>query len=216
MSIPLAARLREATRELHTEVERAGVMRSLLRGELGRAGYCALLRNLHALYLPLEQALARHAAHPGLAALVEPALFRSEALAQDLAGLHGPRWADEIAVVPAARDYAAHLRELDASAPLRLAAHAYVRYLGDLSGGQLLASRVARQLALDEGTGVAFYDFGPAAVVTARAAALRLALDQLARDEDEAAALVDEACAAFVRHRQLFEALSLPTAHTGP
>lgn len=214
MSIPLAARLREATRELHTEVERAGVMRSLLRGELGRAGYCALLRNLHVLYQPLEQGLMRHAAHPTLAALVDPALFRSDALAQDLTALHGPRWADEIAVVPAARDYAAHLRGLDAAAPLQLAAHAYVRYLGDLSGGQLLSGRVAKQLALAGGTGVAFYDFGQPAAVTARAKSLRLALDQLARDEDEAAALVAEACAAFVRHRQLFEALAPPATHT--
>lgn len=213
MSIPLAARLREATRELHTEVERAGVMRSLLRGELGRTGYCALLRNLHALYEPLEQGLARHAGHPALAALVDPALFRSDVLAQDLATLHGPRWADEIAVVPAARDYAAHLRDLDAAAPLHLAAHAYVRYLGDLSGGQMLTQRVARQLDLADGRGVAFYDFGPAAAVAARAKALRLALDQLARDEDEAVALVDEACAAFLRHRHLFEALAPPAAH---
>jgi heme oxygenase len=213
MSIPLAARLREATRELHAEVERAGVMRSLLRGELGRAGYCALLRNLHVLYQPLEQGLMRHATHPALVALVDPVLFRSDGLAQDLASLHGPRWADEIAVVPAARDYAAHLRDLDAAAPLHLAAHAYVRYLGDLSGGQLLASRVTRQLELAAGTGVAFYDFGPAATVAAHAKSLRMALDQLAQDEDEAAALVDEACAAFVRHRQLFETLSPPAAH---
>ena len=212
MSIPLAARLREATRELHTEVERAGVMRSLLRGELDRAGYCALLRNLHALYEPLEQGLARHAGHPALAALVDPALFRSDGLAQDLSSLHGPHWADEIAVVPAASDYAAHLRDLDAAAPLHLAAHAYVRYLGDLSGGQVLASRVSRQLELASGIGVAFYDFGPSATVAAHAKSMRMALDQLAQDEDEAAALVDEACAAFVRHRQLFEALASPAA----
>ena len=44
----LALQLRTDTRALLTEVERTGVMRLLLRGQLDRAGYCALLRNLHA------------------------------------------------------------------------------------------------------------------------------------------------------------------------
>ena len=44
----LALQLRTDTRALHTEVERTGVMRLLLRGQLDRAGYCALLRTLHA------------------------------------------------------------------------------------------------------------------------------------------------------------------------
>lgn len=215
MTIPLAARLREATRELHTQVERAGVMHRLLRGELDRAGYGALLRNLHALYEPLEQGLARHAAHPRLRGLVDPALFRTDALAADLEVLHGRRWPQEIAVVPSAHDYAEHLRRLDDGAPLMLAAHAYVRYLGDLSGGQMLARKVSADLALPEAMGVAFYDFGPAAAVAERARALRSALDGLAQDEGEAAALVDEACAAFRRHRVLFEALEPAVARTG-
>ena len=44
----LALQLRTDTRALLTEVERTGVMCLLLRGQLDRAGYCALLRTLHA------------------------------------------------------------------------------------------------------------------------------------------------------------------------
>ena len=64
---PLTTRLREATRLLHTEVERAGVMRLLLRGQLDRVGYCMLLRNLHAIYAALEAGIGQHSAHSGLA-----------------------------------------------------------------------------------------------------------------------------------------------------
>lgn len=210
MSVPLAARLRAATKPLHQAVERAGVMRSLLRGQLPRSGYLALLRNLHALYQALEPALARHAGHPTLQPLHQPLLARSAALAQDLLVLHGPGWAHELPLQPAAQDYAAHLQQLAASRPGLLGAHAYVRYLGDLSGGQMLAGIVARSLQLPPGEGVSFYDFGPPAQVAALAAALRQGLDLIARDEPEAAALVDEACAAFERHRQLFEQLEQP------
>ena len=52
----LLQRLRDATRTLHAEVERAGLMRLLLRGPLRRADYIGLLRNLHAIYDALELA----------------------------------------------------------------------------------------------------------------------------------------------------------------
>ena len=45
--------------------------------------------------------------------------------------------------------------------PAPLLAHAYVRYLGDLSGGQTIRHILAKAYGLDEaaGTGVSFYAF---------------------------------------------------------
>lgn len=212
MTVPLAARLRAATKDLHHAVERAGVMRSLLRGQLPRGGYVALLRNLHAIYAELEPALARQAGHPQLQAVHQPLLARAPSLAQDLSALHGPAWALELPLQPAAEAYAAHLAQLAGSRPGLLAAHAYVRYLGDLSGGQMLAGIVSRAFQLPPAQGVAFYDFGPPEQVAGLARALRQGLDRIARDDAEADALVDEACAAFERHRQLFEQLDRPLA----
>ena len=64
---PLATALREGTAELHREAERAGILRELLRGRVTRGEYCALLRNLHALYVTLEANRLRHAADPAIA-----------------------------------------------------------------------------------------------------------------------------------------------------
>jgi heme oxygenase len=215
MPIPLAERLRTATHELHAEVERAGVMRQLLRGQIDAAGYCALLRNLHAVYAALEAGLRRHATHPALVPVAKAVLFRGAALERDLDRLHGPGWADDIALVPAAADYAERLRTLAADAPALLAAHAYVRYLGDLSGGQTLARLIAGHLGLAAGEAVDFYDFGPADQVAAMKRDFRAGLDSLADDEALAQALVDEACAAFARHKPLFEQLAEPRATAG-
>lgn len=59
-------------------------------------------------------------------------------------------------------DYVSRIRTLsasDASAPLLLA-HAYVRYLGDLSGGQVIKHRLTKVYDLPEtGEGVRFYQF---------------------------------------------------------
>lgn len=212
MTVPLAGRLRAATKELHTAVERAGVMRPLLRGQLPRADYLRLLRNLHLIYQALEAGLAQQATHPQLSPLLQPQLLRTQALAQDLDDLYGPGWAHGVALEPAAAAYAVHLKSLAATRPGLLAAHVYVRYLGDLSGGQMLARIVAQGLCLAPGVGVAFYDFGPVERVADLGRGLRQALDRIAADEAEAAALVDEACSAFVRHRDLFEQLAQPVA----
>ena len=60
----LAQRLKAETRALHTAAERSRFMSVLLRGQMGRAPCCALLRNLHSIYAALEPALARRALHP--------------------------------------------------------------------------------------------------------------------------------------------------------
>ncbi len=212
MAVPLAARLREATRTLHGQVERAGVMRQLLGGRLDRADYCRLLCNLHAIYEALEQGLARHAKHPGVAPLFDARLYRAAALRADLDALHGPRWPGDITLAAATRDYVERLQALDAHEPALLAAHAYVRYLGDLSGGQVLARLVAGRWDADPALGGCFFDFGGEAEVAVLARAFRGGLDRLAADEAGAVRLIAEACLAFEWHGRLFEELAAAPA----
>ena len=189
---------------LHAEAERAGIMPRLLRGQIDRATYCALLRNLHTIYAALEPALALHAAHPLVAPLHAPTLRRQQALAADLELLHGEGWAAEIPVRPAAADCAQRL----VGQPERLVAHAYVRYLGDLSGGQMLSRIVTESLHLDPGIGVAFYDFGGASDVERLSHRLRQGLDSLPADAASAERIVTEAQLSFGLHIRLFGELA--------
>ena len=110
MSVSLADRLKHETRALHAAAERSSLMGALLGGQVDRPTYCALLRNLAAIYAALEPALLRHAADPLLAPVHAPALHRSAALARDLALLHGAGWADDIALQPATLAYVARLQ----------------------------------------------------------------------------------------------------------
>lgn len=204
----LAERLRADTRGLHTLAERAGIMPALLRGQLDRRSYCALLRNLHPIYAALESSLARHAAHAIVGPVVFPALFRLAALADDLTLLHGDGWADDLPLQPAAAAYALRLRDIDATSPALLVAHAYVRSLGDLSGGQLLRGIVAKSLGLGNDQGTRFYAFGSAADVSQHLHAFRAALNALPADRACVEAIVAEARSAFERHAVLFEQLA--------
>ena len=176
---------------------------------MDRTAYCALLRNLHALYAALEPALERHANHPVIAPIFLPALWRSRALQHDLDALHGPGWAAAIALRPATAAYVDRLRLLDASRPALLLAHAYVRYLGDLSGGQLLRGIVAKSAALAGAKAIAFYDFGDALATRDLIHAFRAGLAAVPTDDRLADDLVGEARLAFEGHRQFFDQLAL-------
>lgn len=220
----LAARLRAGTQDLHHAAERSGVMLALLQGRLARPAYLALLHNMRALYQALEQGLAMH---PHTADLPWPALRRSEALARDLQVLGRaphpsapPAEAVGAELAPATRRYVQRLEALGqpgapgTSAGRLLLAHAYVRYLGDLHGGQLLRRRVAQGLGLAAepgammvGIGLDFYDFGPPDRVAALIRQFRAALDAVPLQPGEAENLVAEARLAFELHVALFRQL---------
>lgn len=184
-------------------------MRLLLGGGLDRPHYCALLRALHAIYEGLEAALAQHAPHPLLAPVCLAGLARTDSLAADLHALHGERWLQDLAVPRVARRYARRLRLLARWHPPLLAAHAYVRYLGDLHGGQVLRTLVARSYALGAGPGTAFYAFGDRAATQALIGDFRQGLLEIGRRQPALGdALVREARRAFEAHCLLFEEIA--------
>jgi heme oxygenase len=203
-SLPLSSRLRLETREAHARAERSGIMRRLLRGELDRAAYAELLVALAAIYEALESELDRHQALPAIAPFAFGALRRHAALSADIAAL-GDTDAPFPAPCVAARAYAAHLRRLGASAPALLVAHAYVRYLGDLAGGQILKRIVSNSLGLVGDTGTAFYDFTDLGDPGELRQQVRNGLDAL--PPSAADALVAEALNAFAMHEHLFTEL---------
>ncbi len=210
--------LRERTHDLHREAERGGFIALLIRGRATREGYALFLRNLVPVYDAMEAALEAaleatsdavldRGAEASVRAFADRGLRRGGALRADLAALAGPDWATRHPVLPAAASYAGSVAR--AGRDLRLIAHASVRYLGDLSGGQILKPILARSLGLGEAA-LAFYDF-PALLQPALAkAAMRDALDGL--DPAAAEQVAAEAMAAF-RH---MIALSLAVAERHP
>lgn len=203
----LAAALHDGTRALHTEAERSGVMAALLRGQASRESYVRLLVSLHAIYDALEAALERHATHAVLGALHVPAFARRAALEADLASAVGPEWPTLVEVPPLAQDYAAHLRQLADSAPARLIAHAWLRYLGDLNGGQVLARIVRAAAALRE-LPTRFYEFPGLGDPRGAALEWKTRLDASPLDAPTRMAVVDEAIEGFRRHIALFHAIA--------
>jgi heme oxygenase (biliverdin-producing, ferredoxin) len=165
------------TKALHLEAERTGIIRDLLRGDASRDGYVLLLRNLLPAYQAMEHGLERHRGSTILKTLANYRLDRAPAIESDLAALCGTRWSDDIPLLPAGEIYARRITEAAKGNGAKLIAHAYTRYLGDLSGGQILQRLLTRSLELRPAE-LSFYDFPGLSDLDALKADYRKALDQ--------------------------------------
>jgi heme oxygenase (biliverdin-producing, ferredoxin) len=163
----LASQLLEGTKHSHTMAENTAYMKCFLQGIVAREAFRKLLANLYFVYSTLEAELLRHRDHPVVGLIYFPELNRQENLEQDLVFYYGDNWREQIAPSEAGKIYVARLQEISHSEPALLVAHAYVRYLGDLSGGQGLKSIVRSALELPSDRGTQFYEFDAFASVGA-------------------------------------------------
>ncbi|MCS6782393.1 MAG: heme oxygenase (biliverdin-producing) [Gloeomargarita sp. SKYBB_i_bin120] len=206
MSSQLALALREGTKKAHTMAENVGFVRCFLKGVVEKESYRKLVANFYFVYGALEAAMARHREHPVVGPIYFPELVRQPALEKDLAFYYGPQWREEIQLSPAGQTYVQRIEEVAQTQPELLVAHAYTRYLGDLSGGQLLKKIAQNALNLGE-EGVAFYRFERIPDEKAFKAHYRRTLDSLPVDKDMVNAIVQEANHAFGLNMRMFREL---------
>jgi heme oxygenase len=136
-------RLGPRLRKLHSRIGRAhhqaegmAFSRALLEETVSPVQLAALLRSLAPAYALIETEAPKLARQLGVDDTPWSALARSAALEHDLALLSST---PETPASPAAKRWLERLHHLAQTSPHRLMAHLYVRYGGDLSGGQLLA-----------------------------------------------------------------------------
>lgn len=202
---PFSLVLREATQQAHTDAESSPFIDRLMSGNGDREDVVRLAMQLHPIYDALERP---RESDPIRERFADPRLRRLPALEEDLAYLLGEAWRDCLEPVPAAREYAAHIDAVGHSTPAYVGHH-YTRYLGDLSGGRLIARRVAAHYGLAEGRpGLLFYSFPEIAKPKVFKDRYRLALDTAPWGAGERAAVVAEARRAFTMNQAVFAALA--------
>ena len=198
----LSARLRESTRAEHERAESSGFLSRLMAGELDVAAYADLAAQQLEVYRALERAGDVVRADLRGATLVFDELTRTPSIERDLEHLLGPDWAARITIHPATRAYAERLDEVGEDVAT-YAAHAYTRYLGDLSGGQIVQRMLERHYGLgpDE---LAFYTFVEIPKAKPFKDVYRGRLDALALDGAQIARAVAEAQRAFRLNSEMF------------
>lgn len=203
----LSFQLREGTKNAHTRAERSSFMQAFFRGQVPRDGYRELLARLLPIYQAIENAQQQLKDDPALKHLYFPQLFRIETLQRDLAFYYGSDWQTQIKDTPAVKAYVGRIVWLAENWPAGIAAHHYTRYLGDLSGGQMIKRMVQKSFGLGGNDGVTFYEFPEITDIPAFKDRYRAGMDALPLVEGEAQRIVDEANHAFELNIDLFSEL---------
>ena len=151
----LADQLRKATSGLHKIAETTGVVNEMLNQQLRLKDYVLYMRNLYEVYEAMEGVAST--LEGSLRQFFGPELCRAESIRRDLHNMAGTSWRD-LSVLDSTTTYSKRLLQLTKDNSLPLLGHAYVRYLGDLNGGQILPRLISRQLELPTNA-LSFYIF---------------------------------------------------------
>lgn len=206
MSTPLFSTvIRTASQDRHTETESAPFIGNLLGGRFGVDAYARYVEQLYFVYRALEAAVEPLAQDLVAGPFLKPELMRVAALERDLRHLLGGEWRDRVAPLPATRQYVERITEVAATWPAGYVAHHYTRYLGDLSGGQVIRSGAEKAWGLEhKGDGVRFYVFDGIDNPAAFKRQYRALLDVLPVDELERQRVVEECRNAFALNGAVF------------
>jgi heme oxygenase (biliverdin-producing, ferredoxin) len=204
--VPFSELLRARTRRSHGTSSGGGFLHDLLGGRCDVADYAELLGQYAFLYDALERASSRMAEHPVAAPFVTSQLTRLPAIHADLEFLVGPDWAELMSPSPATTAYVRRINEVGATWPGGFVAHHYTRYLGDLSGGQMIGRMLAEQFGFDT-NGVGFFIFDQVADPAAFKDTYRRELDQAPWDDAERERVVDEVVHAYALNQAMLEDL---------
>ncbi|XP_063052096.1 heme oxygenase-like [Engraulis encrasicolus] len=202
----LSESIKAVTKESHVRAENTELMRSYVRGQVSSAQYKLLLCSLYEIYKALEEALDKNACHPAVMPIHFPQeLARLGTLQRDLEHFYGPRWREQVIAPAATLRYAARLREIGEKHPEYLVAHAYTRYLGDLSGGQVLGRITQKSLGLKDGEGVSFFSFPAVTSPSLFKQLYRSRMNSIELSPAQREGVLQEAVTAFELNIQVFD-----------
>ena len=197
----LSVLFRDGSKAEHEETESASFITELLAGRVSEQGYADYLARLQRVYVALEATGRALANDPIAVAVIDPALERSAAIAEDI-----KHWGAGDATSAATDAYVARLEAIIDS-PVEFVAHHYTRYLGDLSGGRAIGQILRNTFELEE-TGAAFYDFPEIAKPKPYKDAYRARLDELPLSPEQKVVALEEVKAVFGFNGTIFAELT--------
>tara|TARA_Y100001970_G_scaffold132360_1_gene163281 strand:+ start:16629 stop:17339 length:711 start_codon:yes stop_codon:yes gene_type:complete len=209
MSVALAGQLREGTKKSHTMAENTGFVACFLKGVVEKTSYRKLISDLYFVYKAMEEEIDRLVKenHPVIKPIGFKELFRQKTLENDLNFYYGDNWKNEIKISISAQAYVDRIHLVAKETPELLVGHHYTRYIGDLSGGQILKKIAKKALNLDGNKGLNFYEFQMIDDEKKFKESYSNVLNELPIDQKIADQIIQEANEAFTYNMQMFKEL---------
>nr|YP_009296952.1 heme oxygenase [Ceramium japonicum]AOM66295.1 heme oxygenase [Ceramium japonicum] len=208
MSTNLAQKLREGTTKSHSMAENVSFVKSFLGGVVDKKSYRKLVANLFFVYVAIEEELEKNKNHEILSFLYFPELYRRCSLMEDLNYYYGNNWQNEIEPSPATEVYVNRIHNIGNNQPELLIAHSYTRYMGDLSGGQILKKIAQNAMQLSGDKGTEFYNFNHIQDDNEFKNLYRESLNSLPLTDKQIQQIIAEANTAFNLNMKVFQELN--------
>ena len=209
MAVALARQLREGTKKSHTMAENTGFISCFLKGVVDKATYRNLLADLYFVYSAMEEEIERLSSqgHPVISPIGFKELYRKAKLEKDLDFYFGDNWSNLLNPSKPALEYVARIKKIAIEDPALLIGHHYSRYIGDLSGGQLLKTITQKAMNLSDDEGLNFYIFEDIKDEKEFKINYRKTLDNLPIDQKIADSIIEEANKSFKYNMEIFNEL---------
>jgi heme oxygenase len=219
----LSQQLKEGTSAAHAAAENVLFVKNFIKGEIPLSLYTRLLVDLWHVYSTMERRLEEDALaksrHEG--GIVDPIFFphelnRRDSLELDLEYWLGADWRTT-AVAEMSPMTAEYCKRLENCNSAGLVAHSYTRYMGDLSGGQVLMRKARKAFDLPPRSvdGLRFYEFDQIPKASTFKDQYRQELDGLRPAQSVCDEIVAESNVAFLMNMRLFTELDLLSGAEG-
>ena len=208
MSTNLAEQLRRGTTKSHSMAENVSFVKSFLGGVVDKKSYRVLVANLFFVYSAIEEEIEKNKDNVAIKAIYFPELNRQLSLSQDLQYYYGSNWSNQVAPSIATQAYVERIHNIGNTQPELLIAHAYTRYMGDLSGGQILKRIAKSAMQLSDTEGTSFYDFPDIKDDGIFKQKYRKAMDDVPLSDDQITQIIAEANIAFNLNMKIFQELN--------
>ena len=202
-----ALQLKTETKKSHTAAENTKFVNSFLRGVVSEESYKQLVANFYFIYRAMEEEVDKLKDHPVVGKIHFKVLNRLIALERDVRYYYGPIWRHHIKPTEQCQRYVNRIREVSDDEPELLIGHHYTRYMGDLSGGQILKNIAEKSLNLRDGEGLHFYEFEGIADKKGFKEQYRATLNNIPITQSMANAIITEANWAFRLNMFMFDEL---------
>lgn len=204
----LAEQLRQGTTKSHSMAENVRFVKSFLGGVVDKKSYRTLVANLYFVYSAIEEEMMRNQNHPSIKLIYFPELNRKKSLQKDLEYYYGLDWEQSVQPSAITQMYVERIHDIGKHQPELLISHAYTRYIGDLSGGQILKNIAKKAMHLSGDEGTEFYVFREISNEKDFKNAYKNALDLIPITDGQVSLIISEANVAFNLNMKMFQELN--------
>ena len=194
-------KIKKDTSKSHSMAENTGFVTNFLAGVVSKESYKQLIADFYFIYTALEEQVEKFKDDPFIAPIAFDELKRVPALEKDCEFYWGENWKNIISPTDACKNYVKRVKKINAKF---LVGHHYTRYLGDLSGGQILKNIANKSMNLN-GEGLAFYEFENIPHAGNFKNRYRTALDNLPITWSDGELIINEANYAFKLNMDVFD-----------